>query len=299
MSEKKIICKKMKINAEFFIIAAAILWGTTGSAQAFAPESASPVSVAAARGVIGGITLFLIALFKGEFKTVHRMNKKLILISAIFTASYQPLFFSGVSRTGIAFGTILAIGSAPLFAGVFDLLHGNKPPLKWFYATLISILGCVLLFSGRDALKFDSIGALCSLGAGFTYAGYSTFSRKLFKVYSRTAVNGIVMGINALFLLPLLLLSDTAWLFTTNGLFVSLHLGLITTALAYSLFAFGIPKLSAPKAVTLTLAEPLTAATLGMIVFNERLSVISIMGMILLLLGLLYNSLPELKKANT
>ena len=44
------------------ILAAAALWGSTGTVAHFAPGSASPVSVGAARIVIGGAVLVVIAI---------------------------------------------------------------------------------------------------------------------------------------------------------------------------------------------------------------------------------------------
>ncbi|MGX2961147.1 EamA family transporter [Peribacillus sp. JNUCC 23] len=52
---------------------------------------------------------------------------------------------------------------------------------------------------------------------------------------------------------------------------VSLHLGIITTGIAYFLFAKGLISIPSSTAVTLSLAEPLTAALLGVLV-NEQLS---------------------------
>lgn len=46
---------------------------------------------------------------------------------------------------------------------------------------------------------------------------------------------------------------------------VVLHLGIVTIALAYTLFAKGLINISPPEAVTLTLAEPFTAAMLGIL----------------------------------
>jgi len=71
-----------------------------------------------------------------------------------------------------------------------------------------------------------------------------------------------------------------------DGLLVVLHLGLVATALAYFLFARGLRSVPAVHAVTLSLAEPLTAATLGILVLKERLTPEATIGMALVLAGL-------------
>lgn len=91
-------------------------------------------------------------------------------------------------------------------------------------------------------------------------------------------------------------MNDLSWVTSTRGIMTTLHLGIIATALAYTLFAYGIVNISTPKAVALTLAEPLTAAMLGVFMFNENFTSISMIGGSLLFCGLIINSYPEKEK---
>ena len=68
---------------------------------------------------------------------------------------------------------------------------------------------------------------------------------------------------------------------------VVLHLGLASMALSYWFFARGLRLLPVSTAVTLTLAEPMTATMLGLIVLGERLSGQSLAGVVLIFAGLL------------
>lgn len=288
--------KRSNITAQLFVLMAAILWGTTGSAQAFAPQNAKPIVIGALRMAVGGTALFSMAAIKGSFKTKVKLDKKLLLMASICIAFYQPLFFSGVSKTGVALGTVLALGSAPVFSGVIEYFMEKKISRKWIIATIISIIGCVLLFSGQDSMNMNVFGSVLSLGAGLSYAVYVRVSQKLFQDSPRDAVNGLIIFISAIILSPILFMNDLSWVVTTRGIMVTLHLGIVTTALAYTLFVYGLVNISTPKAVTLTLAEPLTAAMLGVVVFNEKLTIISMIGVLLLFSGLIINSYPEKKK---
>lgn len=285
--------KQSNIKAQVFVLMAAVLWGTTGSAQAFAPENATPIVIGALRMAIGGTALFLMAKIRGAFKTELKLNKKLLLIASICMAVYQPLFFSGVFKTGVALGTVLALGSAPVFSGIIEYFIEEKLSRRWIIGTIISIIGCTLLFSGQDSMNMNVLGSILSLGAGLSYAVYVTVSQKLFQDSQRDAVNGLVFFISAVILSPILFMNDLSWVMSTRGMMATLHLGIVTTALAYTLFAYGLVNISTPKAVTLTLAEPLTAAMLGVVVFNEKLTGVSMVGVLLLFFGLIINSYPE------
>lgn len=77
-----------------------------------------------------------------------------------------------------------------------------------------------------------------------------------------------------------------SWLKTPQGLGVSLHLGIVATGIAYLLFTRGLIHVPPSTAVTLSLAEPLTATLLGVFVLKETLFPSSWIGISLLLTGL-------------
>lgn len=288
--------RESSIKSQFLIILAAMLWGTTGSAQALAPVEATPLVVGVLRMLIGGSTLLIIAIIRGSMKGWKDISKPLLLTASICMALYQPFFFSGVCRTGIALGTVLALGSAPIFAGIIEFFMRKGLSKKWVLGTSVSIVGCILLFGGQGSLDFDIFGSLFSLGAGLAYSIYVQVSQKLFNSYKRDAVNGLVFFIGALFLVPLLFINDISWLTSLNGALSMLHLGLIATALAYTLFAYGLVNVATAKAVSLTLAEPLTATLLGIFIFQETFSKVSMLGGLILLIGLIINTIPAKTK---
>lgn len=202
-------------------------------------------------------------------------------------ALYQPLFFSAVTLTGVAIGTVVAIGSAPILSGFLEWVYRRKrPPMIWWCSTLLSIFGCLLLFMNKDAVQVDPVGLFLALGAGLSFAGYTLVSRELVAKYSSISVVAIVFTLSGILLSPFLFVFDMSWLASSRGVVVSLHLGIVATGIAYLLFAKGLTHVSSSTAVTLSLAEPLTAALLGVFIVGETLSLISWVGMILLLIGI-------------
>jgi DME family drug/metabolite transporter len=95
-----------------------------------------------------------------------------------------------------------------------------------------------------------------------------------------------VFGVGALLMLPLLAIVPAAGLATPGGLTLVLYLGAIPTALAYVLFARGLERTGASETATLTLAEPLTAAALGVIALGERPGLAAAAGAALVMGGL-------------
>ncbi len=275
-------------NGQWLILAAAVLWGTTGTAQAFAPASAQPASIGAMRLVVGGAALLLFAAARGVLRDGKPWPLLPTLVSAGSMAAYQPFFFAGVARTGVAAGTIITIGSAPVLAGALGvLLRGERPGRRWMLATALAIAGGGLLLSGGGDLSVDPVGALLALGAGASYALYAVVSKGLLADHHPDAVAAVVFSLGAVFLLPILFQTNLSWLAKPHGLAVALHLGLFATAAAYALFSRGLMTTPVATAVTLSLAEPLTAGLLGVFILGERLSPQAMIGAALLLGGLL------------
>jgi DME family drug/metabolite transporter len=103
---------------------------------------------------------------------------------------------------------------------------------------------------------------------------------------------GAMFGGGALLVSPVLLLHDERWLCSGRGAMVALHLGAVTTFLAYRLFGHGLRHTDAQVATTLTLAEPAVAAVLGVAALGERLPAVSWGGLAVLAGGLAFLTVP-------
>jgi DME family drug/metabolite transporter len=307
------------------VILAAVLFGTTGTAQAFGPEGASSVSIGAARILVGGGLLGAIALVTalrrrtseagaasapGPHSPRRPPSWLLVVVGGLGVLAYQPLFFLGTAQNGVAVGTVVALGSAPVLTGLLDwLLRRRFPGPLWLLATLIASAGVVLMsgmpavwlgvettgLTGAGAASAVSLpGILASVGAGASYAVYTLAAKALLdRGWSPTASMGAVFGTAAALSLPVLLSTDTSWLLTAEGLTMALWLGIITTGLAYVLFGWGLKRLPAATVSTLTLAEPLTATVLGTLVLGEMLSGLATAGLVVLAAGLVVLTAPR------
>lgn len=281
----------------WFVLAAAMLWGTTGTSQGLAPDGVESTSIGAVRLAVGGIALLALALLRGSFKGGKSWPVFGTLVSAFFVGCYQLCFFAGVARTGVAAGTMVAIGSSPVVAGVLGyLVRKEHLGFRWMAATLLSVLGCALLAAGGGGLLANATGIVLALGAGFSYAAYTVSIKGLLDKQAPDAVMAVVFSLAALFLSPLLFTSHPGWLAEPRGMAVALHLGVLATAVSYGLFARGLKVVSVGTAATLSLAEPLTAALLGVVVLEERLGLTQVSGVLLLFSGLVLLALGEKKQ---
>lgn len=273
----------------WLVLLAAVCWGSTGTAQAFAPLGATPAAVGVTRLAIGGVALLAWALARRALRPDRPWPKVATVAAAACMAVYQLCFFAAVARTGVAVGTVVAIGSSPVLAGLLGWwLRSERPGQAWLVATTLAVAGCtVLTLSGSGTVAVDLVGVLLALGAGGSYALFAVLSKDLVAVQRPEAAMGVVFMLGALMLLPLAFWLDFTWLAEPRGMAVALHLGIVTTALAYAFFGQGLMTTPVATAATLTLGEPLTATLLGLLLLREAVNLQAALGMGLLLAGLL------------
>ena len=279
--------KAKPLGGHWFVLAAAVLWGTTGTAQAFAPAGFDPLVIGALRLLVGGAALLVLAVARRDLGRLSNWKLRPLLLAAIFTAGYQLCFFAAVAKTGVAVGTVVGIGSAPIAGGLLGLLfRRERLGRRWLLATLLAIIGCSFLSLAEGEVAVDMLGILLAVGAGVFYAAFTLVLKGLLETNSAIAVTAVVFCIGALLLSPLLLQSNLAWLLQPRSIAVALHLGLAATALSYLLFSRGLQTVQVSTAVTLSLAEPMTAALLGLLVLGEQLNSQAFFGIAFIFAGL-------------
>jgi DME family drug/metabolite transporter len=246
--------------------------------------------------------LLAVALRGGALRSLVASRTRarwLIALGAVAVAGYQAAFFAASARAGVAIGAVITIGAAPVFAGVLSLLTGrrNRPGARWLAATAAAVAGCVMLATGGHARGADIAGIALALLASFCYAVYAVTASYLISNGAQDrAVVGAIFGGAAVLLSPVLFISPVGWVATGRGLAAAAYLAVLTTAVAYLLYARGLRTTPVTTATTLGLAEPAIAAVLGLTVLGEHLGVTGFGGLAVLALGLVILAWPTSRK---
>jgi drug/metabolite transporter, DME family len=273
------------------VLGASALFGTTGTAQALGPPEATSLGIGAVRLVLGGAALAAVAaLGRPGGGRAWRRHAPALLVGGVAVAVYQLGWFAGLRRTGVALGTVIGIGSGPVMAGLLHLARGRgRLSRGWVLGSAATVAGAGLLAArGAGAGAADPLGLALTLGAVLGYVvSVEAAQHAMQRGLDPAGAMAGIFGAGAILLAPVLLLEPLGWLFTFSGAAMALHLGLVTLALAYALYGWGLRALAVPTVVTLTLAEPLTAAVLGTAVLGERLGRVGWLGAALIAAGLL------------
>ncbi|MFC9330027.1 DMT family transporter [Kitasatospora sp. NPDC057015] len=277
------------------VLSAAVLWGTVGPAQLLAQARVDPVALGACRMLLGGAVLCALTVRPSGLRTLWGPGTRVwMLVSVGVTALFQGAFLQAVDRTGAAVTTAVAFGSVPAVSGLCArVLHRERPPAGWLAGTACATAGIALLALPGSGGRAEPGGVLLALAAGASFGVYIVAAKRLAAAGADPAAAAPASVFCAGLLVSPWLVGAPAGLGSTRGLVLVGWLALGTTALGYLLFTRGMTRISAATTGTLSLAEPLVAALLGVLLLGERLSGWSGAGMALLLGGLVAVALPD------
>lgn len=289
-----------------FVSVAAVLWGTTGTAQSLGAGGLSPFWVGAAQLAVS--SLFLGALLavshwrlRGRVgqggapvqpllpNPVHLgLRPAWFVLASMGIGGYSIFFYEGVTLTGVAVGTAVAIGSGPIWAGLMQALVLRAPlSALWWAGTLVSVAGGAAMVMARGGATLSWSGLALCLLAGLSYAGYALINKRLVTHMSPRVVNFYVFTGAACMAVPIALVQSGLPQWSLAAVLVVVYLGVVVSGLAHMLFSIGLRSISGPTGVTLSLIEPVAAFVLAVWVVGERQPLQSWLGLLAVLAGLM------------
>ncbi|HEX7386993.1 MAG TPA: EamA family transporter [Castellaniella sp.] len=290
------------------VVVASVIWGTTGVSATFAPGVSSAAIGAAAMGV-GGLLQASIAIraIARNAAALH-LQWRWLLLGALAVAIYPLAFYGSMRLAGVTVGTVISIGSAPLLSAVIEMvMDGLRVTARWTIGAGLGLIGMALLciaessiHSAASAAPSIIVGVALGLLAGFTYALYSWAARRLMQrhIPSRAAM-GAIFGIGGLLLMPVLFATGAPFLASWTNAAVGIYMASVPMFLGYVCFGYGLARIAASTATTITLLEPVVAAVLAAVIVGERLPPLGWTGVALIFACLVCITLPVRTRSRT
>jgi DME family drug/metabolite transporter len=265
-----------------YVVGGAALFGTIGTARLLGPSAPAP-SVSAVRLALASVLLLGLASRQGMTSLAAAWRLPPVWVAGFAQASFNITFLSAVTQAGVAVGTLVAIGCTPILTGLLS----RQVTRAWLAATALAIMGLALLLSQGLGHGVSVAGLLWALGASASYATFILASNALGpSMLTMETKLAAIFVVAAGCLSPAFALTSLTWVRTGSGATMVVYLAVAATVLAYSLFNRGLRTVPPGHAATLALTEPLIAAVLGVLVLGERLSALSWLGAVVVLLAL-------------
>lgn len=222
------------------------------------------------------------------------------LLAGVFFAADLAVWHWSIVYTSVANSTLLA-NFAPIFVTFGGwLLFRQRVSAGFVVAMLTALAGAWLLIGPSVALGGTRLlGDLLGLLTAVFYASYMLSIKRARQGVSTAFLMAVSTSITVAALLPIALLSPQPMLPTSaRGWGVLLALALISQVLAQSLIAYAFAHLSAALSSVAVLTQPVVAAVIAWMLFNEALSGPQLVGAMLVLAGIVAARRAESMTAN-
>jgi drug/metabolite transporter (DMT)-like permease len=274
---------------------AVVVWGGSFIATKIAVGQISPNTVVWLRFAMGIPILFVAVLLRKQFAFPKGREWLYFALLGFLGISFHQWLQSNGLKTAQATTTAWIITTAPAFIAILGWLVLKEKLL--FYQSLgigLATLGvlAVVTKGDWDALavgNFGTVGDLMILISSVNWAVFSILSRYGLKSHPSTRMTFWVMTLG--------------WLFTSaafvaegkyseimqldfRGWMVIIYLGIFTTGLAYIAWFSALSQLPAAQTGAFLFIEPLTSMVVAANVLDEKITLVSVLGGVVILAGI-------------
>lgn len=257
------------MRGELAILFSAILMGTI---SIFVRNTGSdPLSVTFLRLFFATIFLLpLIVLTREKLRI-----SKLLFALAFFNLLTIVSYISAIQHVEAGTAALL-LYTAPIYVLIFAFLTGERIERKSIISLLLGLLGLYLMLSPYPELN---LGLISGIVSGISYAVVFALTKKA-KEFSSFQITFFNVLFGSLLLFPYFVLN-----FADFSIPWAIGLGLIPSAIPFTLLVYGIKHVKLHRAPIIALIEPLSAIVVGYIYFGEILTSKQIFGGILIILS--------------
>ena len=254
------------------------VWGTTYAVTTEFLPPGRPLLAAVLRALPAGLLLLALTrrLPKGDWWW------RSAVLGALNIGIFFALLFVSAYRLPGGMAAVLGAAQPLVVAGLTVLLLTERVALRTVIAAVVGA-GGVTLAVLTAAARLDLIG----LAAGLAGTASMALGLVLTKRWGRPAVplltaTGWQLTAGGLLLVPMALaVEGLPPSLTTRNLAGYTYLAVIGTALAYSVWFWGLERLPAARVSLLGLLSPVVATAVGWVALDQRLTAVQVAGMVL------------------
>lgn len=284
------------------IITAHSIWGVNFVVAKLTLAEIPPMSLAFMRFVLA---ISLLSPFLLTTKKPVKIKKedlpRLAVIGVLMVTLNIAFFYAGLVRTTISSAATLTM-TIPIISvlGGWWFLKEKIYTLNLIGITIgflgsLLVIGLPSLFLGNHLSSQVLIGNFLIVLASICWVIGATISKKMLGKYSTLTVTAVIFLVGVLsFVVPAVneFLQHPGWpgQVTIVGILGLLFISIASSICAYFLFEWGLSKLGVIKADLFQYIEPILATILGVLILNEQLKLPSILGIILIALGVYWST---------
>ena len=273
---------------------AATVWGASFIATKVALADISPVSIVWLRFAMGVLILGVAVAVRREFKMPRSSEWGYFALLGFLGITFHQWLQSNGLQTSEASTTAWIVATTPVFMALLGwlILKEKLGGLKVFGIAL-AFVGVLVVVSDGDLAsisvgRFGAPGDVLILISSVNWAVFSALSRRGLKTYSAGLMIFLVMSFGWLFTTVLFIGGGhyaELPVLTFNGWLGVIFLGVFCSGLAYIAWYDALQVLATAETGVFLYIEPLIAMVVAFLVLSEPITVASLAGGAVILLG--------------
>ena len=271
----------------------ALTWGSSFLLIDIIIRDAPNTFVPFGRSFFGMVALFFIPGSRAKVAREHR--PRLFVLGFIWMA--MPFFLFPLAEMTVASSIAgMMNGALPVVVAIVTALWVHKAPsLQRIIAVLVGFIGIVLIAvpSINEGSSADLKGILYLALALLCYAVGLNIARPLQAIYSPASLMLRVVAISTLISSPLGLAAMRSTTFSPSLIGSIIILGALGSGIAFLLFGTLLKRTGPIRSMIPTYFTPIVGTFLGVLFNDEKVLLLSIVGMLIVIFGAWLTSRPE------
>ena len=272
-----------------FIVAAGLLWGTSGVFVTYLSEYGfTSIQMTATRSGVSALILLVYSLLQS--RACFRVSKReipvhLLLAVTLFFSCY--LYYTSMVRTSVATAVSL-LNMHPVYVTVISaIVYRERVSLPKIGSILAMVIGGCLVSGIVGGLEIDPVGILFGLLSGVSYACYilicKYYNGKNMSASSANLYSFVFMAIIAVSLCEPADYLNRAITNALPAIPLLIGLAICTFVVPFVLNGMALKALPAGTVSALSVFEPFSATVYSVLLFGEELEIAQIVGIALIL----------------
>ena len=283
-------------------VIAMIIWGLSFIWSTQVYQSLNPTATIFLRLVIATVFFTAILFFFRMNEKVERKHLGLFALAAMFEPFLYFIFEGyGLKNTSPIIGSAI-IAMIPLVTPIAaSVFLKEKLSAMNIIGLIVSFLGVMVMLMNKN-LEFvaSTKGVVFLFCAVLVAVGYSISLAKLTKLYKPLTITWMQNIVGMIYFIPLTIIMEQfePSNFGNVGEYIVplVCLGVLCSAVAYSLWAFSFSKLGASRANVYTNLIPVFTAIFSYFIIHEELTINKISGIVFVVVGLIFAQLKKKEK---
>jgi len=211
-----------------------------------------------------------------------------VLLMGAFDAGTMLLYFVAIRGTGVAIATFFLFTQPVWVALLAPRLLGSDTERAVHAAIGLALAGLAIILlpslSG-SGVHASVLGLIAGLGSGLCYTGNALVVKGLSRQLESASMVLAQVTLDGLFLLPLALWQTlgAGYALTGRDLLVGVVLGLLCTALAYTLWMEGMARVRVQHSAVLGFLVPVAAPVYALVILGQSIALWTVVGGALIL----------------